>query len=384
MHCWSDADALAGVLKLKMFGNQKIPGIENAEVGFWGGELDPFPSEDVVFVDTCPNGLQADPRKRIFVFDHHPHSLYPGQTACSLIDKTLGFGDEKNAQISHWAATNDFFLTSDTMSITRIILEMHHAYSEEEVYQWFASHMEAHFNSPNSPPVNLQKGLEFFKETIRSFIDRNKCLPETETVLANWLQRGEKILDDKMGIPYRSVVHLAYFGKEKTEGWLLAVLRSIQEGQKTFLKAEEDFNKAEKIVAGDKLVVIGESGNPKFHNFARSRRAREILGIEGEPIVLVLRPANSGFQIFPNKSGFRLNYTAADLRTEILKTRGGLIPLGWHSIFSEGTLKGTEPLYFHNTGMQMLMWGWRTAPHVRSMDISQETVRKIVYSNASS
>jgi hypothetical protein len=218
---------------------------------------------------------------------------------------------------------------------------------------------------------------------IKKFIDDKECLPGTKAILTDWLRRAEITICNKMALPHRIAVHLAYFDKEMTVEWFAAVLRSINEGQKIFLKAEEDFRKAEQIMAGEKMIIVAESGNPKFHNFARGKRAREILGIKTEPIVLIFRLNNSGFQIFPNKSGFRLNQTAIDLRMEILGKRGRLIPLSWQ-ISKEGTLEGTEPLYFHDTGMQMLTWGWRTAPNVRPMDISKETVLRIVYDNACS
>jgi len=382
-HFCADADALSGIEKLRRFGKNKIPGINDAEIGFWGGELDPFPKENVVFVDTSPNGLKADPQKGIFVFNHHPHSMYPGQTACSMIDKEFGLTDEKNAELTEWAATNDFFLTGDPLVITRVIIEMHSDYSDDEVYKWFASHIDAHFNAPELSAENLGEGLKLFEEMIEKFIDDKECLPGTEAILSDWLRRAEITICNKMALPHRIAVHLAYFGKEETENWFLVVLRSVEEGQRIFLQAEEDFKKAEKIIAGDKVIVIAESGNLKFHNFARGKRAREMLGIKTEPIVLVFKPNNSGFQIFPNKSGFRLEQTAIDLRMEILGQRGNLIPLGWQTV-KEGTLEGTEPLYFHNTGMQMLMWGWRTAPNVRPMDITQETVKRIVCDNARS
>ena len=382
-HFCADADALSGMEKVKRFGKNKIPGIENAEIGFWGGELDAFPQENVVFVDTSPNGLMTNLQKGIFVFNHHPHSMYPRQTACSMIDKALGLTDAKNAELTQWAATNDFFLTGDPLIITRVIIEMHSRYNEDEVYKWFASHIDAHFNAPELSAENMGEGLKLFGEMIKKIIDDKECLPGTTTILSDWLRRAETAIYNKLALPHRIAVHLAYFGKKATEDWLLAVLRSVEEGQRIFLQAEGDFKKAEKIIAGNKTIVIAESGNPKFHNFARSKMAREMLGIKTEPIVLVFKPQNSGFQIFPNKSGFRLEQTAIDLRMEILGQRGRLIPLGWQTT-KEGTLEGTEPLYFHNTGMQMLMWGWRTAPNIRPLDITQETVKRIVCDNARS
>lgn len=387
-HVWSDGDGYIGALKLKRFGTDKIPGVENAKFRTWGGESDPFPKENVIFIDICPDEINADPEKKVFVFDHHPHSEWLSETSSSLIDKFLGLSDGKNLELVRWAFRADFNSGGDSINIANVIKEMHISYSEEEVFQWFAMAIDAHFGTPEKlEPSDLQKGWDFFSETVQNFLVENEGSLKAKAILERWLQRGEKTLEDRMGIAYRTATNLAFFGHKKAKEWLLTALRAVEEGQRTFWRNEENFKKAEKILVSNRVIVIGKDiDNPKFNQFCRSTIAKERmprpLSAKEDPIVVQFQPENRGFQIFPNRSRFRLRDIAGALRAEIFKSRRERIPLDWRELKKDGTLRGTKPLYYHQGDYEVIMWGSRTTPAVRPMDISQELVRRIVWISA--
>lgn len=377
------------------FGADKLgPGIKSAKISVWGGELDPYPKTNVIFVDICPNGVKANPEKKVFVFDHHPHSKYPGETSSSLIDKFLRLSDEKNLELTRMTERADFNSGGDSMNIANVTREMHLRYSDEEILQWLAITVEAHFNTPERlEQDDLQKGWKFFSEILRNFLAQKGSL-KAKAKFERWLQRGERALEDRMGIAYRTAANLAFFGQKKAEEWLLMALRGIEEGQKAFWKAEELFKRAEKILVGNRVIVFGENGdpenpektNPKFNQFCRSTIAKERmprpLNTKKDPIVVQFQPENKGFQIFPNRSHFKLHDIAGALRVEILKARRKRMPLGWQELKQDGTLPGTEPLYYHQGDYEVIMWRSLTTPAVRPMDITKELVRRVVLISA--
>ncbi|MBZ9578476.1 hypothetical protein KJA14_01350 [Patescibacteria group bacterium] len=386
-HTWADADGYIGILKLKRQGADKIPGVENAKTVFWGGELDHFPKENVVFVDIRPNGVKADPKNKVFVFDHHPHSEWLGETSSSLIDKFLGLSDDKNLELTQWADRGDFKTGGDSTNIANVSKHMHLCYSDEEILDWFGMTVEAHFGTPERlDPEDLQKGWSFFSTIVENLLAKHKAASKSKAIFERWLQRGEKTLEDRMGIAYRTAANLAFFGPKKTEEWLLMGLQSIEESQRTFWKAEKDFERAEKILVGNRVIVIGESSNPKFNQFCRSTIAKEKmprpLNAKEDPIVVQFQSENRGFQIFPNRSRFKLHDIAGALRVEILRARREWIPPDWRELKKDGSLSGTEPLYYHKGDFEVIMWGSLTTPAVRPMDISRELVRKIVLISA--
>jgi hypothetical protein len=54
------------------------------------------------------------------------------------------------------------------------------------------------------------------------------------------------------------------------------------------------------------------------------------------------------------------------------------VPRDWRELKSEGTLPGTDPLYYHKADYEIVMWGSLTRTSVRSMDIDQDTVKRVV------
>jgi hypothetical protein len=407
-----DIDGGIAIEKLRRFGKDKIPGIENAKIVFNEGNANDIPKENVVFVDICPKGVINNPSRNIKVYDHHPHDQWPGETSSSLVDKFLGFPDLenlelikwafsvkdtmdddevakeirslydeldlKNLELTRWAFRGDFQSGGDPMNIANALKRMHLIWEDEEVYQWFSMAIEAHFQVKET---DFQKGIEFFKRTLEKFLSESKNSP-AETQLQQCLARTEKAIEDKMNIVHRTAVNLSVYGLEKTEQWLMPIFKSIEEDQRQFKEVEEDFNRADKLLAGKRVVVIGESKNRAFNRYCRSAIAKakmpRPLNEKEDPIVVQFQPENKGFQIFTNSGGYRLFDIAGALRIEVLRARNKEIPRDWQTLKAGGILPGTEPLYYQIGEYEVLLWGSPKHPNVPLLDIPRQIVVKIV------
>lgn len=408
-HGESDIDGLIAIVKLVLFGPGLIPELKNAKIVFNANGVS---KGNVIYVDICPSGVVADPEKKIWIFDHHPHDKWPGQTSSSLVDKFLGFPllehlelikwafavkdtaddeevakeirdlydelDLKNLESTSWAFRGDFGSGGDPMNIANVIKRMHLLFKDEEVYQWFLMAVEAHFKET---VTDFQKGIEFFKRTLEKFLSENKGSP-AETHLQQWLRRAEKAIEDKMNIIHRAAVNLTVYGPEKTEQWLTPVFKSFEEGQRLFNEAEQDFKRAEKISIGRWVVVIGETKNRFFGQYCRSNIAKSQmprpLSEREDPVVVQFQPENKGFQIFPNRTGYKLFDIAGALRVEILKARRREIPPDVQVLKAGGLLAGSEPLYYQKGDFDVLMWGSLKHPDVPPLDIPKELVVRII------
>jgi hypothetical protein len=385
-HRWVDFDGVLADLIFRRFSKEKI-----TETIYWGGELDPVPTEEVAFIDICPPGVVPNPEKKILVFDHHPHGQHPWKpeskepwqklhTATSKVIEflSLNLEDPKIAELVRWAYRADFQSGGDPMNIANIVKEMHLLYSDEEVRQWVSAIVDAHFQTQE---VDLQKGVEFFKFELEKFLSENLNL-SARAVLQRWLERADKAIEDKMNIVHQTAVNFTVFDSEKTKTWLNKVFKGVEEDQRLFREAAKDFEKAEKFLVGRWVIVIATTTNPRFNRYCRSFEAKKQmprpLGDKEDPIVVQFWPENKGFQIFTNSSGYKLFDIAGSLRTEILRARKQKIPPDWQMLKAEGTLPNTEPLYYQKGDYEVLMWGSLTAPRMRQMDISSDIVKRIV------
>ena len=390
-HKHPDFDGLAAINVLRRFAQNKLPEIESAEIVYWDGNKNTVPQENVVFVDTCPEGIGTNSIKNIYVFDHHPHESHPWKpesknpwerlhTATSKIVQflELDLDDPKIAELVRWAYRADFNSGGDSMNVCNILREMHFTYSEQQVYQWVAVMVEAHFQSNE---IDLQKGLEFFKEVLGEFLSKNVD-SSAKAIFQRWLERAENSIEDNMNIVSVTAMSLEVFGPQKAKDWLMTGIKGIDGGQKLFQQARLDFEKAEKMMVGRRTLIIGESSNPKFGHFARSKIARDLMprsmGQKGTPIVVQIQGPDTGFQIYSNRKGYRVADVVGALRVEILKTRNKRIPTDWRTLKSGGTLSGTDPLYYHLAVYEIVMWGSLTISSVRPVDISMETVKRAV------
>jgi len=393
-HYWRDYDGLTAEDFLRLFGSTKIPGIESAEEVCWDGDPKTIPRENVVFVDTCPKGVTNDPTRNVWVFDHHPHTEHPWKpdskndwehyhTATSRVIEFLGlnFDDPKITDLVRQAFRADYKSSGDTMTIDNVIKEMHLLYKEDEISRWFAMTVEAHFKGPEKlEPEELQKGIEFFKKLLEKFLSENKDSLE-KTILQKWIEK--KLIEDKMNVAYQAAVISVVFGTEKTQEWVEKVFLAIQKGQEVFWTAERQFNRAEKLLLGKWVLVISDepNPNPRFNRFCRSAIAKakmpRPLSEKEDPIVVQFQE-NRGFQIFTNGSGYKFFDIAKALRAEILRVRRQRIPPDWQVLQSEGTLEGTEPLYYQQGNYEVIMWSSLTAPAVQPLDIPKEILRRAI------
>lgn len=378
-HKDADQDSHTGIEKLRRFWEKA--GVEDAPVIYWDGEENSVPTKNIVFVDICPEGVFADPKNNVWVFDHHPHSEYEGQTSSSLIDDFLGLSDEKNLELTKWAYRADFETGGDLMNTARIIKLMHWLYSDAQVAKWFSTVVDAHFKAEQVNLVNLEEGKELFRKTLERFLSENKNTP-AKKYFKRWTERLEKATEDKMNIVSVTTVNLMVLGPEKTTDWLMMAIKGVEEDQRLYWQAKEDFDKAEKVTIGNRVVVFGESSNPKFGHFCRSNAAKslmpESMRQKGTPIAVQFQGKNRGFQIYTNRRNYNVSDVVAGLRVEILTVRNQRIPKNWRILKSEGTLPGTDPLYYHKASYEIVMWGSLTRPSVRQMDINQDTVKRVV------
>ena len=393
MHCWADYDGLTAAKVLKIKGRGKIPGIENAEETTWDGNPETAPASNAIFVD-CSPGFNPDLTKGLLILDHHPHTDFPWKlesandweryhTATSRVIEFLGLdtSDPKIADLIRMAFRADYKSNGDTMSIDNIVKEMHLFCSEEKVSQWFEIAILAHFNTPEKlESSELQKGIEFFKKLLAEFLSKNKD-SLGKKMLQRWQDR--KLIEDKMNVAYQAAVILTAFGLEKTQDWVEKIFNTIQKGQEIFWAAEKQFDRAEKMLLGKWALIISDEPdpNPRFNRFCRSSYAKakmpRPLSEREDPIVVQFQQ-NKGFQVFTNGSGYKLWDVVKALRAVILKTRNKIIPLDWQTLQCEGTLEGTDPLYYQQGNYEVLMWSSLTAPGVKPLDVSKEALRRTI------
>lgn len=374
-HVYADLDGYVAIEKLKRF--SEIPGIKDASVIYWDGEENSVPRQDVVFVDVCPQGVVSDPENNVWIFDHHPHSKWPGETSNSLVDKFLELDDEKNEQLTRWAYRADFRTGGDKMNIAKIVKLMHTLYSDAQIAQWLSIIIDAHFDTEQP---DLQQGRDFFKNLLERFLSENEDTP-AKAIFQSWLKRIDMATEDKMNIVYATAKNLMVFSPEKTAMWLKMVIESVDKEQRLFREARKDLEDAEKTMVGRRAIILGHSLNPKFSEYCRSDIAKSLLPRamqgKGNPIVVQFQ-GQAGFQIFSNKLRYNVSDAVAALRVEILRTRNKRVPRDWKTLKSEGTLPGTDPLYYNKADYEIVMWGSLTRPSVRPMDISQDTVKRAV------
>ncbi|MFQ6049504.1 MAG: hypothetical protein ACE5J0_00455 [Candidatus Paceibacterales bacterium] len=339
-------------------------------------------------MDINPSGVIHNPEKGIFVFGHHPHSSHPWEpeskekwrrfhTATSKLIQflSLDLDDPKVTDLIRWAYRGDF-ARGDNMNIAKILQEMNLCFIDEEVQQWFSPLFEAHFKVQK---FETEKGIDFFMKVIKRFLSENENTPAKAT-LERWLEKAQKV-EDRMNIAYRTAANLAVFGSQSTEEWLRMVLQGIEKGQQLFKEAASDFEEAEKMVVGQVVLVITETNNPRFGRLCRSEVARELMPSamkRATPIVVQFQPLLKGFQIFSPRKGFNLDDLAGAIRTKILEVRGLTVPTDWRVLKAEGTLNGTEPLYYHRALYSVLLWGSLTRPMVPPLDIPPEEIKRTV------
>ncbi|MBI2625341.1 MAG: hypothetical protein HYW70_03335 [Candidatus Nealsonbacteria bacterium] len=392
-HQWVDGDGLIAIAKLKRFGENKIPGISSADIHFHDGDTDRlleitkyYPT--IVFVDKTPDGEFEAVKKmttvRIEAFDHHPHDKFPGKTATSIVSEYLGLKDNLSQKLDRWASRFDFQTGGDPMDLRFLVKEMHHAYTEKEVTDWFMELMDACHETEDTK-ADAKTGREFFTKALEEHLNKDQDMPAKD-IFQKWLERsrGGKPIEDDMHIINAAGKVLEVFGENKTSVWLAKVFNAVNDGQRVFQKAKEDLKKSEISVFGNIVLISAVTENPRFNRFVRSQQgnnmlplsAQEKLGKGHNPIVLQIWPERKGFQIFGN--GLKLRDVVGALRAELLKIRGKQIPTHWTVLKDGGTISNTDPLYYQTGDFEMLMWGSLTRSKVAPVDMPEETIKKAV------
>jgi hypothetical protein len=143
----------------------------------------------------------VDPKNGIYVFDHHPHKKYPGQTACSRVDKFLGLTDPLNKEVTKWSIRADFKSGGDSMNVGNIMKNLHLLYPDTEVLKWLLQMLKVVYYQ-GKVELSNEKGRKFFKEYLREFLDKNPLNPGFE-ILKKWEERVEKgVIEDGMNNEY--------------------------------------------------------------------------------------------------------------------------------------------------------------------------------------
>jgi hypothetical protein len=347
----------------------------------------------VTFLDCSPDEklkkTLQEKNIEIVIYDHHPHSAfpdpndhkYPLKTATSIIMEQVGgqlkekfsLTDEKIRELITWSKRADFATGGDGMNFLNITREMNLKYSDSQVQQWTEDVILASFSDLKE--TELEEGRNFFLKTLNEFLKNAKA---AKTLLQGFLARATKTetCQDTMNIINRTAAMLKKFRADQTKAWLLMALLAIEERQKRFQEALTDVKeKATIVVSGQSVIIMAISDNLEFVSAARAYAAKKIRG--KKPIVVKINLDNKGFQIFSN--GFNdLREVAKALRVEILSARGMPIPNDWRILQEDGTLPGTEPLYYHRAGYSVIMWGSLTRPDVMPVDITQEQLQKVI------
>lgn len=380
----ADFDGIMAVSYAKNYGEEKIPGIDTAEIIFWDGSEKMIndilvKKNIVVFVDICPKGIVHDPEGGIFVFDHHPHADNSGKTATSKTIEFLKLIGDKHSKTTRMAWRADFNAGGDNGNIANIMKEMHLLCSDKEVMDWLEIAITAFWQTPYK--ILPETGIELFRKEIKKFLSENQC-SAAKPILIHWMEKIGKSTEDPMSIIKNAAIILAAFGTKKAANWLNTAFLAIQKGQEMgTIKAEKEFIEANKKVIGKTLLISGGISNPRFNKFCRSKRARELLPpfMRDLNLVILQVQQGKGFQIFSDGK-YRLSDVVAAIRVEILKKRNLRIPQywRWRELKKDGTLGGTDPLYYHDAIYDAIFWGALTRPNVKALIFSIEEIEKVL------
>lgn len=360
------------------------------EMIFWGGGYLKLPAgtHQVIFLDCSPDHnlrkyLQKEGIK-LMIIDHHPHLKYPDptdkkypyQTTVSLIlEKSkdqLNLTEEKIRKFVEWSKKADFGTGGDYMNIANLIRTMNLFYSDPAVQKWTQVIIKSELVTRK---VDFDQGRKFFIGSLEIFLRKHQKLV-SRGIIRRFIREAKKpdILKDSMNIALITAKVLARLGEEKTREWLFMAIQSIEEKQREFWAAYNEIEKATIATTGNSVVIMGVSDSPEFSQAARRYGKRNHGKV---PIVAKVLPCNKGFQIFGDGKN-DLGEIIKALRVEILEKREKEIPTDRRLLQQEGTISGTNPLYYHKAEYSIIMWGSFTRPNVRKVDIWEETLKEVI------
>lgn len=336
-HLRPHADELVALMLLRKFpeGEEKFPGVKNAEISFLKtGELpDGKTAED--FSDTlflgCGGGM----------FDEHATSKKErseGETCATLVARKLGIDKDKALEkILHFIKEEDLGGSKVKNELPMIIKFLHVKYSEDydSIYKWAE---KAYWNEYLEEKENLTERGLWQRPTLENVFDILK-------------KRGED-----------------------AESWKKFADRAIDFQRERFEMAKKEFRekgKMEKIIGADGKpinVASVESENEEMNKFARSIGAHIVVQFNQRGNVAILTDT---------KRKLDLTFCFVLLRMAEQHFRGGVKIKDEKELSKEGFVDGIPYWYlFHTKGMGFN--GSSTTTDVEPTKIPHEKVVELV------
>jgi len=352
----------AGLIQECIFGDEELKSKLAANI------------DKLIFVDFSPKEVLSGIDTK--VYDHHQSESADDRDKTAfdiLIDAigTCGFDSEK---INAWRKLvwlTDKKAEADDMDIARALKKVHLLLeNDREVYtRWFTLLFDSFL--ANKP--DLGRAIKALQGLISQFISENPDSP-ANPFLRRWSERvqdREKISRSTI----RNLIHfLACIEEDAAKEWIWLLLEGYDKEQTEFQNAKSDFGKADVKFYGNTLIISAVTKSSRFKQVAThmvystvekdiNPLIREKIKDRSSPwLVMLVNPKNKNFQIFVNGNKTFVHQIIAELikaiRAEILLKRNLWVPD--QGVLSEGgTIKDTEPLYFHKleTGYPSILWG---------------------------
>ena len=191
-----------------------------------------------------------------------------------------------------------------------------------------------------------------------------------------------------MNLIVRAGAILEIFGEESMNNWLFKAFTGIRRNQEEFEKTLKKIKKYSQIMTINcgktKNVVLlcdgfDEANTNRAGRYYVKKKFNDKFNIDRKkkivPVVVQINEDNKGIQIYGNGDNVLMSLFIRALRAEILRLRGKEIPSDWRVMEQEGTLLGTEPLYYVKGHYGIILWGSLTRSDV--MRVPDEILNKI-------
>ena len=349
--------------------------------------------EEVIFVDmTLEEGVSG---VSTYTYDHHQMEDPPAEepTAFDILLEQKGPMDLDPDKLPLWKKLvwmGDRRTENDNMDIARILKRLHLTHSDEEIYrQCFVPVFDGFFDNSSAPEENMR----IFQEVAQQFLVAGDNIPGADTI-NRWLERMED--PDKLfrSSPRNFCHYLIYLDRSQATEWTELILQGVHEEQRMFEKDVKDFLESNIHLFGNIPVITSLNSSPTFLRAARYMiysnneqftHLEERIKDRNSPWILIkVDPKNKNFQVFVN-AGRKIGQAIfpeiiKGLRAEILLKRREKVPK-WPELIVDGTLSGTEPLYYNKveSGFSNILWGSLKRPAPPAKDFGK-TASKILES----
>lgn len=336
---------------------------------------------ELIFVDASP--IQSLSGIDILVYDHHrvtgkaEQEEGQGKTAFDILLDTVGSCGLDSARLEQWrdlVKSGDKKAMPDNMDVT-LALKRAHAFfgNDAEVYsKWFVPLFDSFFDDKS----DIDRAIRVLQEGLLRFIRENPNSP-VKFILGKWLERlnnKEKLLRSLESTPRNLLHFLAYLDEEAAKNCVCFLVQGYHKDQVEFQECKKDFLRSKIDFFGNTLVVSSITSNRKFTQVARymihnENERKNLAPLVQEKIqkrgdiwyTMIVNPKAKNFQIFINGKQEGIHGVSPELikaiRAEILLKRGMKVP-DKENLAADGTIEGTEPLYFHkDVSYQSILWG---------------------------